>query len=71
MGIGIGIFFIAVGAVLAFAVSADVGGVSLDAIGWILMIVGVLGVVVGAMVWRRGGPDTEVVEDHTVRRGVR
>lgn len=71
MGIGIGIFFIAVGAVLAFAVSADVGGVSLDAIGWILMIVGVLGVVVGTIAWRRGGRDAEVVEDHTVRRGVR
>ena len=43
MGIGIGIFLLAVGAVLAFAVHVTVAGVSLVTIGWILMVVGVVG----------------------------
>lgn len=68
MGIGIGIFLIAVGAVLTFAVNADVGGVSLDALGWILMTVGLLGVLVGAAVWSRCSRNPAVVEHRTVRR---
>jgi uncharacterized protein DUF6458 len=46
MGIGVGIFLIAVGAVLAFAVNATVSGVSITTIGVILMIVGALGLVI-------------------------
>lgn len=46
MGIGVGIFFIAVGAVLAFAVNATVNGINLVTVGVILMIVGALGLVV-------------------------
>ena len=45
MGIGVGIFLIAVGAVLAFAVHATVSGIDINTIGVILMIVGALGVV--------------------------
>jgi protein-S-isoprenylcysteine O-methyltransferase Ste14 len=45
MGIGVSIFLIAAGAVLTFAIDASVQGVSLTAIGWILMIVGALGLV--------------------------
>jgi uncharacterized membrane-anchored protein len=67
MGIGIGIFLIAVGAILAFAVEADVAGISLWAVGWILMVVGLLGVIVGAVV-RGRGRDAGVVEDRSVRR---
>jgi len=44
MGIGIGIFLIAVGAVLAFAVDATVSGIDIQTVGVILMIVGALGV---------------------------
>ncbi len=66
MGIGIGIFLIAVGAILAFAVEADVAGISLWVVGWILMVVGLLGVIVGATVW--GRRNDSVVEDRTVRR---
>jgi hypothetical protein len=43
MGIGIGIFLLAVGAVLAFAVHVTVAGISLVTVGWILMAVGLLG----------------------------
>ena len=43
MGIGTSIFLIAVGAILRYAVTADVSGVDLDVVGLILMIVGVVG----------------------------
>ncbi len=42
MSIGIGIFLIVVGAILAFAVSAHVHGVDLTTIGWIVMGAGLL-----------------------------
>ncbi|HUR13106.1 MAG TPA: DUF6458 family protein [Mycobacteriales bacterium] len=64
MGIGIGIFFIAVGAVLAFAVDASVNGVDITAVGIILMIVGALGLLMDLVIFaprRRGvvdGPAT-------------
>ena len=46
MGIGTSIFLIAVGAILYFAVNADVSGLEISTVGLILMIVGVLGLVI-------------------------
>ena len=46
MGIGISVFLLAVGAILAFAVDVVVSGVDLDAVGVILMIVGVIGLII-------------------------
>ena len=51
MGLGVGIFLAAVGAVLAFAVSDTVSGVNIHAIGWILMIVGIVGIVLSMIFW--------------------
>jgi hypothetical protein len=51
MGIGIGIFLIAVGAVLAFAVEASVSGIDIQTMGVILMVVGVLGLVVDLLIF--------------------
>lgn len=45
MGIGAGIFLLAVGAILKFALDVQVQGVDLQVVGIILMIVGVLGIV--------------------------
>jgi hypothetical protein len=45
VGIGTSLFLFAVGAILRYAVTADVSGVDLDAVGLILMIVGVVGFV--------------------------
>ncbi len=45
MGIGTSLFLIAVGAILKFAVHASVSGVSLQTVGVILMVVGVLGLI--------------------------
>ncbi|GHJ13056.1 MULTISPECIES: DUF6458 family protein [unclassified Micromonospora] len=53
MGIGTSIFLIAVGAILTFALNANVGGVDLDVVGWILMAAGVLGLIMTTLVWGR------------------
>ena len=51
MGIGLGIFLIAVGAILAFAVVQEPAGLDLDATGWILMIVGLAVVLLTLALW--------------------
>jgi uncharacterized protein DUF6458 len=51
MGLGIGIILAAVGAVLAFAVSATVSGVNIHAVGWILLIVGIAGILLSMIFW--------------------
>ena len=54
MTIGGSLFLIAVGAILAFAVTASVAGVDLQTVGWILMVVGVIGLVLGLVLMNRG-----------------
>jgi len=44
MSLGVSLFLLAVGAVLAFAVNYTTAGVDIAAVGWILMAVGFLGV---------------------------
>jgi hypothetical protein len=51
MGLGVGIFLAAVGAVLAFAVTETVSGVDIHAVGWILLIVGIVGVILSMIFW--------------------
>jgi hypothetical protein len=51
MRLGTAIVLIAIGAILTFAVSVQVSGVNLVVVGWILMIVGALGVVLELAVW--------------------
>lgn len=54
MSIGGGIFLIVVGAILAFAVNVQVAGVNLHIIGYILMLAGVIGLIIGiALLTRR------------------
>ncbi len=43
MGIGVSILVIAIGAVLTFAVTAEVSGVDLGVVGVVLMVVGTIG----------------------------
>ena len=43
MTVGASLFLIAVGAILKFAVTADLAGIDLQVVGVILMVVGVLG----------------------------
>jgi hypothetical protein len=51
MGLGVSILLIAAGAILAFAVNATVSGVDIHAVGWILLIVGILGAVLSMIFW--------------------
>jgi hypothetical protein len=56
MGIGVGLFLIALGAILKFAVSDPISGIDLGMIGVILMIVGVLGLVLSMLFWSSFSP---------------
>ncbi len=51
MGLGVGLILAAVGAVLAFAVNATVSGVDIHTIGWILLIVGIIGILLSLIFW--------------------
>jgi len=51
MGLGVGLLLAAAGAVLAFAVSDTVSGVNIHAIGWILLVVGIVGVLLSLVFW--------------------
>lgn len=46
MSIGLSLFTIMVGAILKFAVTAQVAGISLATVGVILMVVGAIGLIV-------------------------
>ena len=70
MGIGVSIFLIAVGAILAFAVNYSVGGLDIQVVGYILMIVGIIGLIMTAFIWgprRNTAAGTTVVEERHVR----
>ena len=70
MGISLSILLIAVGAILAWAVNAEVAGIDLQVAGVILVIVGAIGFVASLIFWsswggfgsRDGGQNTTVVE---------
>jgi len=62
MSIGLSIFLIAVGAIIAFALNVDVGWLDLRIVGWVLMAAGVIGVVLTLMMWQRRRT-VRVVED--------
>ena len=51
MATGISLFFLAVGAILTFAVHMPVRGVDLDTIGVILMVIGLLGMLFSLVLW--------------------
>ena len=61
-GIGFGIFLVAVGAILRYAVTAEVSGVDIGIVGVILMVAGIVLVLLSLffVVWARqsavGGP---------------
>jgi Flp pilus assembly protein protease CpaA len=70
MGIGTSIVLIAIGAILKWAVTTSVSGVSLSTIGTILLVVGIVGLVISlifAMGWY-GRRDQTVVRDRYVDR---
>ncbi|SIN28505.1 DUF6458 family protein [Micromonospora cremea] len=69
MGIGGSIFLIALGAIFAFAVEADLGWLDLAVVGWVLMLAGVAGLLVTIYFWnsrRRTVVAAPVREDRVV-----
>ena len=71
MYIGTSLFVFALGAILYFAVTATVAGISIQTAGLILMLVGILGLVVSLFVssrWANRRREVPVVErEHYVR----
>ena len=55
MGIGVSLVLIAVGAILTWAVNADVSGVDLQTVGIILMVVGAVGGLISLIFWSSWG----------------
>jgi sulfite exporter TauE/SafE len=73
MGLGGFIILIAVGAILTFATDWQMDTVNVDLVGWIMMIVGIIGVFVYASIARRRRmvvpPSTTFVSEDE-RRGI-
>jgi hypothetical protein len=56
MGIGVSIFLIAVGLILALAINVDTdGAVDVTMVGWILVIVGAIGALLSLIFWSTWG----------------
>ena len=71
MGVAVSILLIAVGAVLTWGVTAEAEGLDVNAIGVILLIVGILGLVLSMIFWSSWGGfhrRTAYVEGAPVRR---
>jgi hypothetical protein len=71
VGIGVGLFLIALGAILSFALGDDtLGSLNLDTVGIILMIVGAVGLLLSLLFWSSVAPfrreDRTVVRDREV-----
>jgi hypothetical protein len=56
MTVASGLFLIAVGAILYFAVTAELAGIDLQTVGVILMVIGVIGLLLGLFMRTRGRP---------------
>jgi hypothetical protein len=66
MGIGAGIFLVAVGAILTFAVNVTATGFNIHTIGVILMIVGIAGILLDLVLFMPRRRQTTVVTDNRV-----
>jgi hypothetical protein len=70
MGIGAGLFLIALGAILTFAVEAEVSGIDISVVGVICMAIGAVGIILTMLFWRDNAPYRRgrVVEREVVDR---
>ena len=71
MGIGFGIFLVAVGAILKWAVTYTVSGVDLGVVGVVLMIAGVAMILLSFLFWNTWGGHSYVRRGATRREVVR
>ena len=68
MPLGTSIFLIAVGAILRYAVTASVSGISIATVGLILIIVGAIGLVISLFYMITAGARGGVVRERVVAR---
>ena len=75
MGMGVSLILVAAGAILTWAVSAEVSGVDLQTVGVILMVVGIVGALLSLAFWSSwggfGSTHRETIvrdRDHVVER---
>ncbi len=69
MSMGVSIFLLAIGAILAFAVNVDTEGIDLNTVGVILMIAGGIGLLLSLLFWSSFAPfrrERTVVRDRDV-----
>jgi len=66
MRIGSSIGLIALGLILALAVNFNVPGLDLELIGWILALVGLVGLIISLVLMQRSRPAARVRETYTV-----
>jgi Domain of unknown function (DUF6458) len=76
MGLGLGILLTAAGAILAWAVSATTSGINIHAVGYILLVVGLISIVLSMIFWsswagpgyftRGSGTRRRVIEEDVV-----
>jgi hypothetical protein len=55
LGLGASLFLIAAGAILVWGVTGHLAGVNVDAIGVILMVIGIIGLVLSMIFWSSWG----------------
>ena len=55
MGLGASLFLIAGGAILIWGVTGEVAGLDVDAIGAILMVIGIIGLILSLIFWSSWG----------------
>ena len=68
MGIGVSIVLVALGAILIWGVTAEASGVNVDAVGWILLVVGIIGALLSMIFWSSWGGFAGRRERETVVR---
>jgi hypothetical protein len=68
MGIGTSLFLLAIGAILYFAVNADIEGLEISTVGLILMIIGIIGLAISLFYTTRYSRGAGPAEDRPVVR---
>jgi hypothetical protein len=52
MGLGVSLLLVAAGAILAWGITNEPSGLDLDAIGVILIVIGIVGFILSMLLWR-------------------
>lgn len=74
MGVGASLFFIALGAIIAFGVNIQSEWLDLDVVGWVTMLAGLAGLIITMWYWnrrrrvvKRGPIDHVIIPDPTTQ----